>query len=89
MDDGELCHAYDESIEIQSQISNQIILNEAILYIDSLISETMVSDFVFFKNWSLEFFGSMVISVYTKCIQAYVHIMASLKGTWQNLSLLS
>ena len=50
LDDGELCHAYDESIEIQSQISNQIILNEARLYIESLMSETTVSDFLFFKN---------------------------------------
>ena len=50
LDDGELCHAYDESIEIQSQISNQIILNEARLYIECLMSETMTSDFLFFKN---------------------------------------
>ena len=50
LDDGELCHSYDESTTIQSQISNQIILNEAILYIDSLMSETIVSDFLFFKN---------------------------------------
>ena len=50
LDDGELCHAYDESLEIRSQISNQIILNEARLYIESLMSERMVSDFLFFKN---------------------------------------
>ena len=50
LDDGVVCHSYDESTTIQSQISNQIILNEAILYIKSLMGETTVSDFLFFKN---------------------------------------
>ena len=50
LDDGAVCHAYDESTASQSQISNQIILNEARLYIESLMSETTTSDFLFFKN---------------------------------------
>lgn len=40
LDDGAVCHAYDESTASQTQISNQIMLNEAKLFIETLMSET-------------------------------------------------
>ena len=37
--DGPICHAYYESTKSQSQLSNQIMVNEVKLYIESFMSE--------------------------------------------------
>lgn len=42
LDDGAVCHAYDESTASQSQISNQIMLNEVKLYIEGFMSEMTI-----------------------------------------------
>lgn len=45
LDDGTVCHAYDESTASQPQINSQIMGTEIKSYIETFMSEMTVSDF--------------------------------------------